>query len=129
MEFYYTRETDQDFDKVVDKVQELAKEKGFGVMAVHDVRASLAKKDIKFSPYKIVEICNPAYAAHALEKDINLGLLMPCKVNVYEEEGKVKVSGILATVLSSFTSEDLGDIPEKVTATIKEIVDQAARSG
>ncbi len=128
MEFYYLKETEKPFDEVVEKVQELAKEKGFGVLAVHDIKASLAKKNIDFIPYKIIEICKPEYAAKALEADINLGLLMPCKINVYQEEGKVKVAGILASVLSSFTEADLGELPEKVTGIVKEIVDEAVKA-
>lgn len=125
-EFHYTKVARGSFDEVVEKVQALAKEEGFGVLAVHDVREALAKKGIEFAPFKIIEICNPALAAEALRKDINLGLLMPCKVNVYEKDGEVVVSGILAEVLANFTDADLGDLPEKVTQAVKRIVDRAS---
>jgi uncharacterized protein (DUF302 family) len=125
-EFHYTKVAKGDFDAVVERVQSLAKEEGFGVLAVHDVKESLAKKGIDFIPFRIVEICNPVLAAEALKKDINLGLLMPCKVNVYEKDGKVIVSGIVANVMANFTSADLGELPEKVTQAIKRIVDRAS---
>ncbi len=125
-EFHYTKEAKGDFEVVVEKVQTLAKEEGFGVLAVHDLQKSLARKGIDFTPFKMVEICNPALAAEALKRDINLGLFMPCKVNVYEKDGRVVVSGILAGVLANFTDADLGELPERVTEAIKRIVDGAS---
>lgn len=126
MEFHYTKESRYSFDEAVEKVQEAAKKRGFGVLAVHDVKQALARKGIEFSPYKIVEICNPEFAAQALKSDINLGLLMPCKVNVYKKDGRVYVSGILAEVLSKFSKADLGELPEKVSKIVKEIVDEVS---
>ncbi|WP_456474959.1 DUF302 domain-containing protein [Candidatus Pyrohabitans sp.] len=125
-EFHYTKAAKGDFEAVVEHLQRLAKEEGFGVLAVHDIKESLARKGVDFIPFKIVEICNPLLAAEALKKDINLGIFLPCKVNVYEKDGRVMVSGMMAEVMGNFTSADLGELPQKVTQAVKRIVDNAS---
>ncbi len=128
MELYYSKETERPFDAVVEKVQEIAKQKGFGVLAVHDLKASFAQKNLEFTPYKIVEICNPEFAYKALQKDTNLGLIMPCKINVYQKGDKVIVTGLLTDILRNFTSVELGELPDNVSKLVKEIVDESVKA-
>ncbi|GCC11690.1 hypothetical protein IPdc08_01747 [archaeon] len=128
MELYYTKETEKPFDEVVEKAQEIAKQKGFGVMAVHDFKAAFAKKNLEFTPYKIVEICKPEFAHKALQEDTNLGLIMPCKINVYQKGDKVIVTGLLTDILKSFSSVELGELPDTVSKLVKEIVDETVKA-
>ncbi len=70
MEKYdYTMETKKSFDDAVAAVEAKSREKGFGVLHVHDVKATLAAKGFDREPLKIIEICNPRYASEVLKKD------------------------------------------------------------
>ena len=68
---------------------------GFGVVAEIDFRDTLQRKlDKDIGPYWVLEICNPNLADRALAADRKAGLLMPCKVAVWQE-GKDAVVAVL----------------------------------
>ena len=52
---------------------------------------------------------------------------MPCKINVLEENGKVKIIGMNLKIISQFFPEVSREEAEEVEKDIKEIVDAAAR--
>ncbi|SNB45528.1 DUF302 domain-containing protein [Geobacter sp. DSM 9736] len=72
--------------------EELAKE-GFGVLTEIDVRKKFVEKLQKeFRDYIILGACNPQLAYEALNREINLGTLLPCNVVVYtRDDGKTAV--------------------------------------
>ena len=75
------------------RITEALKEQGFGVLTEIDVRATLKKKlDAEFRPYVILGACNPQLAKQALEADLGVGLLLPCNVVVWQEDGASVVS-------------------------------------
>ena len=81
------------FDEARTRITDALKAQGFGVLTEIDVQATLkAKLDKDFRRYVILGACNPTLAYQALSSELGMGLLLPCNVCVWEEDGGSVVS-------------------------------------
>ncbi len=128
MNLSYTVTSPKPFDAVVSAIERSVPAKGFRVLHIHDVQATLAEKGMKRDPYKIVEVCNAKYAHQALSVDPAIGLLMPCKINVYTDQGATKISLLLPSLLASFfPAAGLETMANDIETTLRSVVDSACQ--
>ncbi len=126
MDFDYTVTTEKSFDEAVKAVEQETKNAGFRVLYIHDVTKTLSEKSFTIEPFKIIEICNAKNAYHVLQADIKIGLCLPCKINVYQKDGKTYISGMRPIILPQFFPKaNLGTLPAEVDTIIKGIVDRS----
>ena len=98
------------YEKAIEKVTAALKTEGFGVLTEIDVRATLKKKlDVDFRRYVILGACNPPFAHQALQAELDIGLLLPCNVVVYEIEPGQSHVGIMnpLTMVNVIDNESL----------------------
>ena len=125
MDFDYTVTTEKSFDEAVKAVERETKTAGFKVLYIHDVAATLKGKSFEIEPFKIIEICNAKSAYTVLKADIKIGLCLPCKINVYQKNSKIYISGMRPIVLSQFFPKaKLGNLPTEVDEIIRGIIDK-----
>jgi uncharacterized protein (DUF302 family) len=75
------------YEQAIDRVTAALKAEGFGVLTTIDVQQTLKQKlDMDFRKYVILGACNPLLADRALRSELEIGLLLPCNVIVYETE-------------------------------------------
>ena len=84
------------YEQAIERATEALKAEGFGVLTTIDVKQTLKHKlDREFRKYSILGACNPELADRALHAELEIGLLLPCNVIVYETEpGRSAVSAM-----------------------------------
>lgn len=93
----YGRRLEVSFLQALERARKALQAEGFGVLCEIDVREKMKEKlGVDFRNYVILGACNPPIAYQALQQDLNVGLLLPCNVVVYEEGGRTVVSAINA---------------------------------
>lgn len=104
----FSRKIEGEFEDTVLRVRDALQREGFGVLTEIDVRATFRKKlDVDFRKYVILGACNPPFAHKALTAELEIGLLMPCNVIVYENDGGgVTVAAMDASLLATVTGNE-----------------------
>ncbi|HEY5483178.1 MAG TPA: DUF302 domain-containing protein, partial [Propionibacteriaceae bacterium] len=89
--------------------------------------ATLAEKGFARERVTIIEMCNAKYASQVLARDVKIGLMLPCPVMVYEEEGRVFISTMRPSLIGAFfPGAGIDDVAAEVEAVIVQIIDEAA---
>ncbi len=122
----YGREVDIEFGKAIDRAKELLKDEGFGVLCEIDMRAKLKEKlGVEFRNYVVLGVCNPPIAYQALQSELNLGLLLPCNVAVYEKGTRTAVVAVdAAKMLSIVGNPALGEAAAQVNEKLRRVIDR-----
>jgi len=95
------------YEAAVQRTTELLKEEGFGVLTRIDVQQTLKEKlGVDFRRYVILGACNPPLAHRAFQAELNIGLLLPCNVAVYEDEGGSVVTFVDPAAALGFVGND-----------------------
>jgi uncharacterized protein (DUF302 family) len=85
------------YEDAVERATAALKDEGFGVLTTIDVQQTLKQKlDRTFRKYVILGACNPPLADRALHAELEVGLLLPCNVVVYESRPGHSVVSALA---------------------------------
>jgi uncharacterized protein (DUF302 family) len=115
----YEKEAKGSIDEVIAKIQEVAAANKFGVLGNHNLKEKMNAKGIDFGPEcRIVEVCNPVQANTVLETDMSIANALPCRISVYEQQGKTMVSMLRPThLLGLFNRPELQPVAKEVEAT------------
>jgi uncharacterized protein (DUF302 family) len=100
----------------------------FGVLHVHDLKATMQKKGVDFSnECRIFEVCNPHKANAVLSNDMSLNMALPCRISIWEEDGQVKIGTLSPSKLLSVLSDsaELKKVADEVEESIKKIIGEA----
>ncbi|HVB56954.1 MAG TPA: DUF302 domain-containing protein [Candidatus Acidoferrales bacterium] len=116
------------FDDAVARIEGALKDEGFGALCQIDIQAKLKEKlGIDFPKYVILGACNPPLALQALQRDIHLGLLLPCNAVVYEEGNQVHVGVVDAVrMLSVANHPEMEGLAQQVNEKLRRALDSVA---
>ncbi|MDA8219380.1 MAG: DUF302 domain-containing protein [Dehalococcoidales bacterium] len=116
------------YAEAVERTKAALKEEGFGVLCEIDVKKTMKEKlNADFRPYVILGACNPPLAHRALQAELDLGLLLPCNVVVYDEEGGAVVKAMdPEPVLGIVENAELASVAREVKARMERVVERVA---
>jgi len=126
----FSKTVDVPYEEAVEKVRAALKEEGFGVLCEIDIKEKLREKlGVDFRNYVILGVCNPPLAYKTLQQEINIGLLLPCNVIVYEadESGKSVIAAIDAKAMLSVVGDNnatLNAVAAEVNEKLNRVVAQ-----
>jgi uncharacterized protein (DUF302 family) len=128
-EYAFSAVLDTSYEDAVSMVTDALKEEGFGVLTEIDVKATLKKKlNADFRKYVILGACNPPYAHRTLQADLDVGLLLPCNLIVYEtDDRKAYVSALNPiSALEIIKNDQIRKIAEEVSAKLKRVIEKVS---
>lgn len=126
MELGYTKATTKSYEEAIASVEQATEANGFKVINRIDMGGILKSKGFEREPIMVLEICHAPSASTVLKQNIDMGLLLPCKVNVYSRNGEMFISALDPSMMKSFFQEpEIQAIADQVEKTVKAIVDAA----
>ena len=127
MDIIYEKVTEKTFDEALESIKTELKERNFGVLWELNFKEKLAEHEIDFpSNFKILEVCNPQKANQVLSKHIEVGYFLPCKIVVYEKDGKVRIGTARPEMLLGMMGyDDLSNVASEVEKIMIESIDAA----
>ena len=124
MQYGFSKTVGYSYEEAIGKVTEELKKEGFGVLTSIDVKDTMKKKlDVDFKKYIILGACNPPLAHKALTAEVDLGMLLPCNVIVYENDQRKTVIGFFDPKLMAMLVDNpkLAPIAEEVYTKLQRV--------
>ena len=128
-EYGFSRTVETEFDETIERTREALKAEGFGVLSEIRLDEKLKEKlGVDFRRYVILGACNPPLAYKTLQEDINIGLLLPCNVIVYEADDKNKsvVAAVDPKAMLSVIGENsaMNEVATEVNERLQRVIAQ-----
>jgi len=100
----------------------------FGIMQVHNLKETMTKKGVEFARECLIfEVCQPQQAKKVLDDNMSVSTALPCRISVYEENGKTILATLKPTaLLAMFNAPRLEGVAQEVETTIFKIMEEAA---
>lgn len=127
MNIRYDVATEKTMEEAIESLKDSLKGRGFGVLWEMDFKSTLAGKGLDLDAMvHVLEVCSPPKAKEVLEIDPAAGLFLPCKMAVYEKEGRVFYGLINPTTLvDSMENEQLSAIGREIESILKAAMEAA----
>ena len=122
---------DTSYADAVQKITAALKAEGFGVLTEIDVQATLKQKlNVDFRRYTILGACNPPLAHRALSANLDVGLLLPCNVTVYEDGDGAVVTAVDPVLMLGALRDDqlVCDVAEEASVRLQRAIASLSHS-
>ena len=122
--------TDKTVSEAAAALQAAVQDNNFGVMHVHNLKETMAKKGVEFARECLIfEVCQPQQAKKVLDENMSVSTALPCRISIYEEGGKTILATLKpTTLLAMFNTPQLAGVAQEVEDTIVKIMKEAASS-
>jgi uncharacterized protein (DUF302 family) len=120
--------TDKTVSETAAAMQAAVEANHFGVMQVHNLKETMAKKGVEFARECLIfEVCQPQQAKKVPDQNMSVSTALPCRISVYEENGKTVLATLKpTTLLAMFNVPALQQVAQEVEDTLVKIMKAAA---
>ena len=125
--FVITMPSDLTVDDAVEAIKVAAAEAGISHVAQHDMNDKLNKRGIELAPRcVIVEVCSAKYAKNIIERCPEVSSSLPCRISVYEKNGKTEMATLaMTTTLRIYKDAEIGDADREMENAILRLMVRA----
>jgi uncharacterized protein (DUF302 family) len=123
----YSKQSSRTPEEVGKRLEESAARHKFGILHIHDLKATLESKGIQLgSECRVYDVCNPQAATKALHADMRVSTVLPCRISVFSRDGGCTISTLKPTTLFATTGlEGSESLAAEVETEILAIIDEA----
>lgn len=124
----YVVDSDKTVDQATADLEAAVLGHGFGVLHTYDLKQTLANKGVELpQECRILEVCNPHQAARVLGEDMGMNVALPCRISVYQQDGRTRIGMVRPTALLAGLSSapGLADVAREVEQATIRMIDQA----
>lgn len=112
MELLFKVKSEKNINQAINDLKKSLTKHEFGVLWEMNFKDTLNKKGIDFNKdFYVFEACKPDQAKKVLEKNLEAGFFLPCKLVIYKEKTNVYIGMIKPTkLISEFNDAELTKI-------------------
>jgi len=123
-QMFVVNESKYGFNETIEAIEKSATENNWGIPHKYDLQATLKGKGFDVKPVSVFSLCKPDHAFKILGSDEErlVSALMPCRVAVYEKEGKTYVSMLNSGLFSKFMGRKVKDVMGDASEENKQIL-------
>jgi uncharacterized protein (DUF302 family) len=114
------------FDRVLDSIPPALQREGFGILTEIDVQGTLKKKlGVDFRRYRILGACRPPSAHEVLQSDLDIGVLLPCNVVLYEDGDSTVVVAVdpMAAIAGATEEPAVKEVAADIRARLQRVLE------
>ncbi len=128
MDIKYEVKSRKSFNEAVESLKNSLSKVGFGVLWELNFKDKLKEKGFDFDHnFKILEVCNPKQAKEVLDRDLEVGYFLPCKIVVYQKESTVFIGMVRPTgLIDMIGKNEISMIAKVVEKDLAEAINDAA---
>lgn len=125
----YSVTTPKDLDTAIADLEKALADRKFAVLWHLDMNEKLREKGLDLEPeVRVLEVCSAPRARQALETNLDIAYLLPCKVVVSRQGGETRI-GLARPVklLGTLGDTRLDPLAREVEEVLTEAVNEAAK--
>jgi len=112
------------FEETISVIEKSATDMNWGLPHKYDLQATLKGKGFEVNPVQVISVCKPSHANKILNNDSlrQVSALMPCRVAVFEKNGKTHVSILNSGLFSKLMAKNAKEVMKQVSAELELLI-------
>ena len=109
---FIVSESNLGFEETLEAITKSAAQNQWNIPNIYDLQSTMKKNSYDVKPVKVMSLCKPEHAFQILgsKEERFVSALMPCRVSVYEKDGKTYISMLNAGLFSRFMGKKIGKV-------------------